>query len=253
MRPVARLVFGVLGVIGWERFALLNRLSSEGREHLAGLPPTGVLLVANHLTYYMDVLVIHHALTSAKCGPLDGFKANLHVRFVAAFETLNERGIIPRLFNYTGAVLIRRTWRDGDRDVKREVDPQDLERIRVALGSGWLITFPQGTTTPGAPVRKGTAHIIREHRPMVVPVVLSGIDRAFDRKGFRRIGRNVGMTVRFGAPLAIAPDDSVERIQEMLTEAISPAPPRQRFGPRAEPDGERPLSEHTPEIGPPAF
>ena len=88
MRPVLRLLFGGIGVWDWMRFAVLNRLACEGREHLAGLPPTDVLLVSNHLTYYMDVLAIHHALTSEKRSPFDGFRANLDVGFVAAFETL---------------------------------------------------------------------------------------------------------------------------------------------------------------------
>jgi 1-acyl-sn-glycerol-3-phosphate acyltransferase len=225
-----RLLFGFLGLIDWFRFGVFNRISYYGRENLAGLPPTGVLLVSNHLTYYMDVLAIHHALAGDRCSPLDGFRANLDVGFIAAFETLNERGLIPRLFNYTGAVLVRRTWREGERDVKRPIDPADLARIGNMLRKGWLITFPQGTTTPGAPVRKGTAHLIREHHPVVVPVRLVGFDRAFDRKGFRRTGSGVVLSVRFGAPLDIGPDDSVERIVEILTEAIATRDtPRQRF------------------------
>jgi len=239
MRPLLRLAFGALGFIDWVRFAVLNRLTCEGREHLEGLPPTGVLLVSNHLTYYVDVLAMHHGLASDRCGPFDGFRANLNVGFIAAFETLNERGLVPRMFNYTGAVLVRRTWRDGDRDVKRPVDPGDLERIGAALRRGWLITFPQGTTTPGAPVRKGTAHIIRQYRPIVVPVNLGGFDRAFDRKSLRRIGRGVALSVRFGRPLAIGPEDSVERIQEILTEAIvAHEPPPRRFGRLSRTDSE---------------
>jgi 1-acyl-sn-glycerol-3-phosphate acyltransferase len=237
MRPVKRLLFGALGVVDWVRFGVLNRLSYEGREHLAGLPPTGVLLVANHLTYYMDVLAIHHAIAGDRCSPLDGFRANLDVGFVAAFETLNERGLVPRLFNYTGAVLVRRTWREGERDVTRPIDPADLARIGEALRRGWLITFPQGTTTPGAPVRKGTAHLIREHRPIVVPVRLEGFDRAFDRRGFRRIGRGVALAVRFDAPLRIGAEDSVERIVEILTAAIAPPErPQRRLDLRAQSD-----------------
>lgn len=230
MRPFKRLLFVALGVFDWLRFAVFNHLTYAGRKHLAGLPPAGVLLVANHLTYYIDVLAIHHALASERCSPFDGFRANLDCGFIAAAETLNERGIIPRLFKYCGAVLIRRTWRDGEREVKRPIDPADLERIGDALRRGWVITFPQGTTTPGAPVRKGTAHLIREHRPIVVPVRVDGFDRAFDRKGLRRIGRDVALSVRFGPPLDIKPDDSVERIIEILTSAIvTPDNPRTRF------------------------
>jgi 1-acyl-sn-glycerol-3-phosphate acyltransferase len=248
-RPLKRLLFGALGFFDWIRFGVLNQISYEGREHLAGLPPTGVLLVANHLTYYIDVLGIHHAIAGDRCSPFDGFRANLNVGFIAAFETLNARGLVPRLFNYCGAVLVRRTWRDGERDVKRAVDPADLARIGEALRRGWLITFPQGTTTAGAAVRKGTAHIIREHRPIVVPIVVKGFDRAFDRKGLRRIGSGVSLSVRIGAPLRIAPDDSVERVVEILTEAILPTErPRQRLSLRPSPDtgaDEQPSVDHS--------
>jgi 1-acyl-sn-glycerol-3-phosphate acyltransferase len=217
---VKRLLFGALGVFDWVRFGVLNHLRYEGREHLAGLPRQGVLFVSNHLTYYIDVLAIHHALAGPRCSPLDGFRANLDVGFVAAAETLNDRGLVPRIFNYTGAVPVRRTWREGDQDVKRPVDPADLARIGDALRRGWLITFPQGTTKAGAPVRKGTAHLVREHRPIVVPVRLGGFDRAFSKKSLRRTGRDVELSVAFGAPLVFGPDDTVEHIVEVIAAAI---------------------------------
>ena len=142
------------------------------------------------------------------------------IEFIAATETLSDRGWFPRIFQYTGAVMIRRTWRQGEKDVQRPVDPGDLERIGAALKRGWLVTFPQGTTTPGAPVRKGTAHIIRQHAPVVVPVVLRGFEKAFHKKGFRRIGRGVELSVRFAAPLSVGPEDSVEKIVEAISQAI---------------------------------
>lgn len=221
-QPVRRLLFGALGIFTWMRFGVLNRLRCEGLEHLAALPSNGVLFVSNHLTYYMDVLAVHQAIGGPRCRPFDGRHANLNLRFVAAFETLNERGLLPRVFNYTGAVLIRRTWRDGDRDTQRPVDPGDIERVGEALRRGWLLTFPQGTTTPGAPVRKGTAHIIREHMPVVVPILLEGFDQAFDKKGFRCVAKGIDLAVRFGAPLAIKADDTIDSVVEILTAAISP-------------------------------
>lgn len=240
----------VLGVFGWVRFARFNRITYEGRQHLAALPPTGVLLVSNHLTYYIDVLALHHAIAGDRCSPMDGFRANLDAGFIAAFETLNERGLLPRLFKYCGAVLIRRTWREGDRAVNRPIDPADLDRIGEALSRGWLITFPTGTTTPGAPVRKGTAHLIREYRPIVVPVRIDGFDRAFARKGLRRIGSGVALSVRFGAPLKIDPEDTVEKIVELLAEAIAaPQKPRTRLElrPLAEEDADIATDEARPD------
>jgi 1-acyl-sn-glycerol-3-phosphate acyltransferase len=222
VEPVKRFLFGTLGVYDWIKFAVVNRLKIDGREHLVGLPSKGVLFVSNHLTYYMDVLAIHQGMAASRCRPWDGFRANLNVRFVAAVETLNDRGLVPRIFKYTGAVLIRRTWKDGVQHVQRAVDPGDLQRIGAALRRGWLITFPQGTTKAGAPVRKGTAHIIREHGPIVIPVWLEGFDRAFDQKGFRGIARGVELGVRFGAPLKFRADETVEGIVEALTLAVSP-------------------------------
>ena len=214
-----RLLFGALGVYDWLRFEVFNKIRFEGREHLRGLPPSGVLFVSNHLTYYIDVLAIHQAIAGPRCRVLDGFRANTNLRFIAAAETLNDRGWAPKIFNYTGAVLVRRTWREAGRDIKRPVQRDDVARIGDALRRGWLLTFPQGTTTPGAPVRKGTAHIIREHRPIVVPVHLAGFDRAFARKGLRRIAKDVDLLVRFGAPLALTGDEPVAEIVDMITRA----------------------------------
>ncbi len=222
MRPLKRLLFGALGVYDWARFNGFNSITFEGREHLQGLPKTGVLFVSNHLTYYIDVLAIHQAIASPKCVPWDGFRANLDVGFVAASETLNNRGLVPKLFNYTGAVPIRRTWREGDRDVQRAVDPGDVDRIATALRKGWLITFPQGTTAPGAPVRKGTAHIILEHDPLVVPVRLAGFDQAFSKKGLRRTARGVDLSVRFDAPRRLARNSSVDDVVQHLTSFLLP-------------------------------
>lgn len=230
MQPLKRLLFTVLGAFNWVRFAVFNRLTYEGREHLAGLPKAGVLLVCNHLTYYIDVLALHHAVAGPRCSPFDGLRANLDMEFIAATETLNDRGWLPRIFKYTGAVMIRRTWRQGEKEVQRAVDPADLERIGAALKRGWLVTFPQGTTTPGAPVRKGTAHIIRQHAPVVVPVILRGFEKAFQKKGFRRIGRGVELSIRFAAPLPIGPEDSVEKILEVISQAIGAPSPAEAAG-----------------------
>ena len=61
----------------------------------------------------------------------------------------------------------------------------DISNIGIALDDGWVITFPQGTTTPFKPLRKGTAHIIKNYKPIVVPIVIDGFRRSFDKKGIR--------------------------------------------------------------------
>ena len=35
------------------------------------------------------------------------------------------------------------------------------------------------------PIRRGTAHIIQQNKPIVVPVVIDGFRRSFDKKGLK--------------------------------------------------------------------
>ena len=63
-------------------------------------------------------------------------------------------------------LVIERTWRSKGKDVNRQVKMSDLSNIKKALDVfGWVITFPQGTTMPFKPIRKGTAHIIKHYKP----------------------------------------------------------------------------------------
>lgn len=75
-----------------------------------------------------------------------------------------KQGLVPRIFAYTGALQIKRTWREAGQQIERPVDPADVEKINQALTSGWVITFPQGTTKPFEKGRKGTAHIIKKNQ-----------------------------------------------------------------------------------------
>ena len=104
--------------------------------------------------------------------------------------------------------------------MKRDRDVVDTQKIDKALKKSWVITFPQGTTKPFAPGRKGTAHIIKNNHPIVVPVVINGFWRAFTKKGltFKKVG--TPLTVRFKAPLQINYEAPVEDILEQVMEAI---------------------------------
>jgi len=116
--------------------------------------------------------------------------------------------------------MVKRTWRAEGKDVQRNLDPADTQKISKALSRSWVITFPQGTTKPFAPGRKGTAHLIREHRPIVVPVVINGFWRAFTKKGLSFKKRGSILTVRFKAPLEIDYTASVDEILDMVMNAI---------------------------------
>ena len=103
-------------------------------------------------------------------------------------------------------------------DVNRQVKMSDISNIGKALDDGWVITFPQGTTTPFKPIRKGTAHIIKRYKPVVVPIVIDGFSRSFDKKGLRVKKKNILQSFEIKEPLVIdyeneSTEDIVKRIE----------------------------------------
>ena len=102
-------------------------------------------------------------------------------------------------------------------DVKREVDLEAVSKIGKGLKCGWVVSFPQGTTRAFAPLRKGTAHLIKGENPLVVPVRINGFRRAFDKKGLLMKKRNTNLTVEFREPIRFNPEDSVDAIMQKLT------------------------------------
>jgi 1-acyl-sn-glycerol-3-phosphate acyltransferase len=138
---------------------------------------------------------------------------------VAAEETMKS-SFITRLFSLAGALTVKRTWRSKGEDVKRDVDVSDTIKIDEALQKSWVITFPQGTTKPFAPGRKGTAHIIKQNKPVVVPVVINGFWRAFNKKGLQFKKKGSLLSVRFKEPLDLDYNDTVENILDKVMDAI---------------------------------
>ncbi len=222
-------------ILGWStyyRLTAVNRLKIEGMEHLAGLPDQGVLFLSNHQTYFADVMSFYHIFCAAKWGysntvspPFYLFSPRARIYYVAAAETMKEGGILPRIFSTVGAILVERSWRASGENVKRELDNTGQSKIGKGLDHGWVISFPQGTTKPFAPVRKGTAYMIKENNPIVVPIVINGFRRAFDKKGLRFKKRNTQLSVRIQAPLRFEEDESVEEMVEKITAAIGQTPP----------------------------
>jgi 1-acyl-sn-glycerol-3-phosphate acyltransferase len=124
-------------------------------------------------------------------------------------------GLLPKIFAYAGSVSIDRTWRSSGKDVKRQVKNTDISNIGKAIEDGWVITFPQGTTTPFKPIRRGTAHIIKTYKPIVVPVVIDGFRRSFDKKGLRIKRKNVLQSMVIKEPLDI--DYENDEVSDIIT------------------------------------
>jgi 1-acyl-sn-glycerol-3-phosphate acyltransferase len=224
---VKRLLITIIGVFSYRRFRGINRLTITGSEIINDLPKKNILFISNHQTYFSDVTAMIHVFNASLNGrvnsiknPLYLFNQKRNIYFLAAKETMSS-GIIPKILEYTGSVSISRTWRSNGKDIKRLVDNKDLSKIQKALNDGWLITFPQGTTKPFAPIRKGTAYLIKEHKPIVVPITIDGFRRSFDKTGLKIKKKGVSQKINIKKPLKIDYDnDSIDEIVEMISYAI---------------------------------
>ena len=217
----------IFGVLTHGRYRSFNNLQIEGSEIIRNLPDKNVLFISNHQTYFADVAAMFHVFNAALKGRENNIKnifylwePKLNIYYVAAKETMQE-GFLPRILAYIGAITVERTWRAEGKDVQRDVNPNDTENIKIALEDGWVITFPQGTTRSFKPVRKGTAHIIKQHKPIVVPIVIDGFRRSFDRKGLFVKKKGILQSMEIKPPLEIDyENDSIEKIVEQLEYAI---------------------------------
>ena len=239
-----------MGCISHRRYRGFNQLNVEGSDVIRQLPENNVLFVSNHQTYFADVVAMFHVFNASLSGRNDSIKnigylwnPKLNIYFVAAKETM-KAGILPRILAYAGSVSIERTWREKGVEIKRQVKMSDISNIGMALDDGWVITFPQGTTTPFKPLRKGTAHIIKRYRPIVVPIVIDGFRRSFDKKGIRIKKRGILQSMEVKPPMEIDYDnESVEFIIEKIQFAIEQHPSFLKVIPKDELDSEELLNK----------
>lgn len=217
----------ILGKITHRRFRGINHLIIEGSKVINNLPEKNVLFISNHQTYFADVTAMIHVFNASLNGRVNSLKnasymnnPKLNIYFIAAKETMRA-GLLPRILAYTGAVSISRTWREKDKDIKRPINKQEIDNIHQALEDGWLITFPQGTTKPFSPIRKGTAYIIKETKPLVVPVIIDKFRRSFDKTGVKLKKKGITQKLKIKSPLKIDyENDSIEKIIDKMSLAI---------------------------------
>jgi 1-acyl-sn-glycerol-3-phosphate acyltransferase len=219
-------VYSLVGLASWPGLSLVNKTEIRGMEHLENLPEQNVLFVSNHQTYFADVITFIHIFCARSWGRLNKLGLPFYllwpftkVKFIAAEETMKGT-LLSRLFALGGAICVKRTWRAKGAEVQRSRDENDTHKIDQALSKNWVITFPQGTTKPFAPGRKGTAYIIKNNRPIVVPVVINGFWRAFDKKGLRFKKKGSTLSITFKEPLQLDYDAPAEDILNKVMDAI---------------------------------
>lgn len=221
----------IMGVLTHRRYSGFNQLQIEGSEIFKDLPDNNVLFISNHQTYFADVVAMYHVFNASLSGRVDSIKnvgylwnPKLNIYYVAARETM-KGGFLPKLLAYAGSVSIDRTWRAAGQEVQRQVKFSDISNIGKALDDGWVITFPQGTTKPWKPIRKGTAHIIKKYKPIVVPIVIDGFRRSFDKKGINIKKRGILQSMHIKPALDIDYDnETIDQIVEKIEYAIEQHP-----------------------------
>ena len=223
---VKGMVYSVIGSISFPGLAIINKLQINGMEKLKKLPRNNVLFVSNHQTYFAKVICFLHIFCAVSWRKKNGLGVPYYllwpytrVQFVSAEETM-KKNLMSKIFALAGSIMIKRVWVDDAKEVRKGLDPSDTRKITRALEKNWVITFPQGTTTPFVPGRKGTAFIVKHHKPVVIPVVVNGFSKAFDKKGIKMIKKGTRLTVTFKDPMQINYDDPTEKILEEIMDAI---------------------------------
>jgi 1-acyl-sn-glycerol-3-phosphate acyltransferase len=223
---VKSIVYFIVGIVSYPGLAIINKIKIRGTENIKKLPKKNVLFVSNHQTYFEDVIMFLHIFCAVKWGkenklgiPYYLINPFTRVYYVAAAETMRSSWL-SRLFTWAGAITVKRTWRPEGKEVRRGLETGDTRKISRALDNNWVITFPQGTTKPFTPGRKGTAFIIKHHKPVVIPVVINGFWRAFNKKGLKFKKKGSVLSVTFKEPIAFTYEESIDVILEKVIDSI---------------------------------
>ena len=226
IKLVRAVVYTVVGAISYPGLAILNKLKIEGTEHIQDLPKKNVLFISNHQTYFAEVICFLHIFCAVKWRKKNKLGIPFYllnpftgVYFVSAAETMR-KNLLTKLFALAGSITVRRTWNEGSKEVRSGLDPSDTRKIDRTLKSSWVINFPQGTTKPFAPGRKGSLFLMKQNHPIIIPVVIDGFSTAFDKKGLRLQKLRTTLSVKFKAPLAIDYSASNDEMMELIMDAI---------------------------------
>ncbi len=228
---VKSLVHFLVGIVSYPGLTIFNKIKITGTENIKDLPRRNVLFVSNHQTYFADVIAFFHIFSAVKWGkknrlglPYYLLNPFTRVYYVAAGTTMKSSWL-SKLFTWGGAITVQRSWVPETGEKRKGLDVADTRKIGNALENNWVLTFPQGTTKPFAPGRKGTAFIIKQYKPIVVPVCINGFSRAFDKRGLKLKKKNTRLTLNFKAPITFSEDDNLDDILDRIMQEIEQVKP----------------------------
>ena len=228
-RLAKSIIHFLVGIASYPGLAIINKLDISGTENIKDLPKKGILFVSNHQTYFADVISLLHIFSAVKWGKANRLGVPYYllnpftrIYYVAADKTMKSSWL-SKLFTWGGAITVKRTWVPEAGEARKGLDVADTRKITEALKNNWVLTFPQGTTKPFAPGRKGTAFIIKHAKPVVVPVCIDGFSTAFDKKGLKIRKKGVRLKVAFKAPITFPEDARIDDILQTVMEEIEQA------------------------------
>ena len=222
---IKKAIIRTIGVLTHKTFNN-KRFNIQGTTILNEIPKHNVLFISNHQTYFYDVIAMLHVFNASVNGRRDSLKNILYllkpksnIYFIAALETM-KASVISKILSYAGSILIKRTWREAGKEITRNIRGEDFDNIIKALNDGWVITFPRGTTDNSKPVRSGTAYIIKQTNPIVIPVKIDGFVDVFERNSLKIKNKTMPFSIKFGNALEFNNDESIESITNQIEKII---------------------------------
>ena len=222
---IKKAIIRTIGVLTHKTFNN-KRFNIQGTKILNEIPKYNVLFISNHQTYFYDIIAMLHVFNASVNGRKDSLKNILYllkpksnIYFIAALETM-KASVISKILSYAGSILIKRTWREAGKEITRNISGEDFDNIIKPLNDGWVITFPRGTTDNSKPVRSGTAYIIKQTNPIVIPVKIDGFDDVFERNSLKIKNKTKPFSIKFGNALKFHDDESIESITNQIEKII---------------------------------
>ena len=222
---IKKAIIRTIGVLTHKTFNN-KRFNIQGTTILNEIPKHNVLFISNHQTYFYDVIAMLHVFNASVNGRRDSLKNILYllkpksnIYFIAALETM-KASVISKILSYAGSILIKRTWREAGKEITRNIRSEDFDNIIKALNDGWVITFPRGTTDNSKPVRSGTAYIIKQTNPIVIPVKIDGFVDVFERNSLKIKNKTKPFSIKFGNALKFHDNESIESITNQIEKII---------------------------------
>ena len=222
---IKKAIIRTIGVLTHKTFNN-KRFNIQGTTILNEIPKHNVLFISNHQTYFYDVIAMLHVFNASVNGRRDSLKnisylikPKSNIYFIAALETM-KASVISKILSYAGSILIKRTWREAGKEITRNIRSEDFDNIIKALNDGWVITFPRGTTDNSKPVRSGTAYIIKQTNPIVIPVKIDGFGDVFERNSLKIKNKTKPFSIKFGNALKFNDNESIESITNQIEKII---------------------------------